>query len=47
MEWPEIIESILPKKRLTISFDFGQNHDRRKVIFSGDETWQKRLQGIV
>lgn len=47
IEWPEIIESFLPMKRLTISFDFGENHDTRKLVFSGDETWQERLKKIL
>jgi len=46
IEWPDIIAPVLPKKHLTISFDFGKNHDTRRLVFSGDETWQGRLKDL-
>lgn len=46
IEWPEIIQPALPRKRLDISFDFGKNHDTRSLEFSGDETWAARIRKI-
>lgn len=46
IEWPEIINDLLPGNRLNIAFDFGKSRETRTLTISGDKKWQNRLQSI-
>lgn len=43
IEWPEIIESQLPRARLDIYFTFGDDAEKRTFLLHGNEAWRKRL----
>ncbi len=47
IEWPDIIESLLPEERLKILFDFGVTDDTRTLYFYGNEAWRNRLEKII
>jgi tRNA threonylcarbamoyl adenosine modification protein YjeE len=46
IEWPEIINDMLPGNRLNIAFDFGKSRETRTLTISGNKKWQNRLQNI-
>lgn len=43
IEWPGIIENILPKNRLEISLLFGEKNDERIATISGFGRWNNKL----
>jgi len=43
IEWPELIQNMLPANHLNIAFDFGRNQETRTLVISGNEAWQNKL----
>jgi len=43
IEWPEIIETMLPRERLNIAFDFGATPESRTLRLRGNEAWRSKL----
>jgi tRNA threonylcarbamoyladenosine biosynthesis protein TsaE len=43
IEWPEIIQSILPKDRLDLRIDFSSNKDERIITWKGSSRWTELL----
>jgi tRNA threonylcarbamoyl adenosine modification protein YjeE len=43
IEWPEIIENILPNNRLDIGLFFGEKDDERVMTISGFGRWDNKL----
>jgi tRNA A37 threonylcarbamoyladenosine biosynthesis protein TsaE len=43
VEWPERLESLLPKSALSVHIDFVEEAARRRLRLEGSETWGKRL----
>jgi tRNA threonylcarbamoyladenosine biosynthesis protein TsaE len=46
IEWPERLDSLLPRRRLEIEFLFGDQPDSRRALIDAGQTWQQRLAGI-
>src|SRR5271165_3309592 len=47
IEWPERLGALLPKRRLEITFLFGERPEARRAVLTAGEGWQERLAGIV
>ena len=47
IEWPERLGPLLPRRRLEITFLFGDLPDARCAVIAAGEGWQERLAGIV
>lgn len=43
IEWPEIIQTILPKDRLDLRIDFSSNKDERILTWKGSSKWTELL----
>lgn len=46
IEWPEIINTILPKDRLDIKLSFSTGEETRKIYFTGFSRWSEILEDI-
>jgi tRNA threonylcarbamoyladenosine biosynthesis protein TsaE len=46
IEWPEILGSLLPRRRLEIEFLFGDRPEARRAQIGAGEGWEKRVAGI-
>jgi tRNA threonylcarbamoyladenosine biosynthesis protein TsaE len=46
IEWPERLDSLLPRRRLEIEFLFGDQPDSRRALIDAGQAWQQRLGGI-
>ena len=46
IEWPERLASLLPRRRLEITLDFGDRSDARRASLAGDDAWRARLAGV-
>ena len=47
IEWPERLGSLLPARRLEISFTFGNEPNERRVCLDAGKEWQPRLAAIA
>jgi tRNA threonylcarbamoyladenosine biosynthesis protein TsaE len=47
VEWPERLGPLLPKRRLEITFAFGDETDGRRVCLDPGTQWQARLAAIA
>jgi tRNA threonylcarbamoyladenosine biosynthesis protein TsaE len=47
VEWPERLESLLPKACLAVHIDFVEETAQRRLRLEGSETWAKRLSPIL
>jgi tRNA threonylcarbamoyladenosine biosynthesis protein TsaE len=47
IEWPELLESLLPQRRLGITLDFGDQPQARRAFLVGDADWRARLAGVI
>lgn len=46
IEWPEIIEHMLPALRLDITLAFGSAPDTRNLALAGNDAWRGRLASL-
>jgi tRNA threonylcarbamoyladenosine biosynthesis protein TsaE len=46
IEWPERLGSLLPRRRLEITLDFGDRWQTRRAFLAGDVGWRARLAGV-
>jgi tRNA threonylcarbamoyladenosine biosynthesis protein TsaE len=47
VEWPEQLESLLPRSSLAVHIDFNENAATRRLSLKSDDVWAKRLSPIV
>jgi tRNA threonylcarbamoyladenosine biosynthesis protein TsaE len=47
IEWPDRLGPLLPRGRLDISFDFGEQSEARRASIDGDAEWDVRLRDII
>ena len=47
IEWPERLGALLPRRRLEITFLFGERPEARRAVLAAGEGWQERLAGFV
>ena len=46
IEWPDLVNGLLPADRLEVALDQGANPDSRQATLVGFGTWGKRLEAI-
>jgi len=47
IEWPQLIQKMLPQSHLAVTFDFDVPDQTRTLGFTGDSVWQTRLKGLT
>ena len=47
IEWPERLGSLLPERRLEITFAFGDGPDERRIYLDPSKEWRTRLAAIT
>jgi tRNA threonylcarbamoyladenosine biosynthesis protein TsaE len=47
IEWPDRLGSLLPQRRLEITFLFCERPAARRALLDAGQDWQRRLIGII